>query len=278
MLDAMRVDASALADEAFGFAASLEAFTRGALRAGEVACAFVVEHLRARSGHRLLQAPRGEPLACDAAHPLARLIAEHNLRCLPESGARALVAWASDARDVDLLRRVPLPRDVLALQARRRRCVSLLDEAPDGDPLAFALHDLEHLEKFVDPEHHDGQVGFFASTAAALEHPRWRDLERGLDARWAKDQDHVLADMNGSAAFLFVALKSRLKLAVMRREGVSRDTVDARADAAFDEAREALLDAYALTGPTREAARAFASRHDDPSLGEALVRAFVARA
>jgi hypothetical protein len=273
----MSAAASALEDDTFGFAASLQAFARGAVRAGEVACAFVVEHLHARSGRRLLQAPRPKPLACDAAHPCARLIAERNLRCLPETAARALVAWASDARDVDLLRRVPHPRHVLALQAKRRRCVSLLDEGA-GDPLAFALHDLEHLEKFVDPEHHEGQVGFFASTAAALDHPRWRDVERGLDARWAADRDHVLADMNGSAAFLFVALKSRLKLAVMRREGVGRDAGDARADAAFDEARQALLDAYALAGPARDAARAFASRHDDPSLGETLVRAFVARA
>jgi hypothetical protein len=236
--------------------------------AGEIACAFVVERLRERSGWRLLQAPRKRPLPCKSKHPAARLLAEKNLKNLPESAARGLVAWASRERDVDLLREVPAPRHVLALQARRRRCVSLLDDTLTKDPLAFALHDLEHLEKFVDPEHHEGQVGFFGATAAALEHPRWADVERGLDARWATDRDHVLADMNGSAAFLFVALKSRLKLAVARSRG----------QVAFDEAREALLDAYALTGGERDAARTFASRHDDPRLGEALLLAFVGRA
>jgi hypothetical protein len=68
---------------------------------------------------------------------------------------------------------------VLALQARGRRCVCLLDDAAalaHGDPrhrdgLAFALHDLCHLEKFVAPEHHAGQVGFFRLVERALETP-----------------------------------------------------------------------------------------------------------
>jgi hypothetical protein len=234
--------------------------------AGEIACAFVVERLRERAGPRLLQAPRRTPLPCSSKHPAAELLARRNLRCLPESAARALVAWASCDRDVDLLRRVPTPRDVLALQARRRRCVSLLSDAETKDPLAFALHD---LEQFVDPEHHEGQVGFFAATAAALEHPRFGDVERGLDARWESDRDHVLSDMNGSAAFLFVALKSRLKLAVARRGDD---------EGSFEAAREALLDAYEFSGDGREAARVFASRQDDPRLGATLLAAFVARA
>src|ERR1700759_853346 len=98
------------------------------MEAGEIACDFVLERLRARSGPRLLQAPRKEPLRCASDHPAAQLIAQRRLKFLPETAARALVAWASRDRDVDLLRQVPAPRHVLALQACRRRCVSLLDE------------------------------------------------------------------------------------------------------------------------------------------------------
>ena len=36
---------------------------------------------------------------------------------------------------------------------------------------------------------------------------------------WADDRDHVLADMNGSCAFLYVVLRNKVKLAVRRRTG-----------------------------------------------------------
>ena len=251
------------------FAAALDDLQIGAVRAGEVACAFVVEHLAARAGRRLIQARRSPALPCDAAHPAARLVAERHLLRLPELAARALVGWAAGQRDAELLRCVPTPRRVLELQARGRRCVSLLDDAPGRDPLDFALHDLTHLEKFSEPAHRAGQIGFFAATARAIAHPRWADLERGLDARWSTERDHVLADMNGSAAFLFVALKSRAKLAVARRVSGSAAGGDAWSDAL-----EALLDAYALNGEARDAARRFGSRNDEALLGERLLHAF----
>jgi NAD(P)-dependent dehydrogenase (short-subunit alcohol dehydrogenase family) len=57
--------------------------------------------------------------------------------------------------------------------------VCLLDDAAalaHGDPrhpngLSFALHDLCHLEKFVDPEHHRGQVGtgMYSACKAGIE-------------------------------------------------------------------------------------------------------------
>ena len=89
-----------------------------------------------------------------------------------------------------LLFEISPARRVLALQARGRRCVCLLDDAvalAHGDPrhpdgLAFALHDLCHLEKFVAPEHHAGQVGFFRLVGRALETPALAALDRELDA------------------------------------------------------------------------------------------------
>src|SRR5262249_19871620 len=138
------------------------------------------------------------------------------------------------------------PRALLAMQARGRRCVSLLEDADappgpraayGGGGLGFAVHDLCHLEKFSDPAHHVGQVGFFAAVERATIDPRWAEVERGFDARWADERDHVLADMNGSPVFLFVVLRNKVKLAARRRVAEARGAPCRRGALDADEAR-----------------------------------------
>ena len=188
-----------------------------------VACAYIEARVRRASGTRWLQGPRVPPLQTPpaGASPSVKLFAEHRLHRVPSAVARALVAWARGERLVDLLYRVPTPREVVALQARGRRCVSLLDDgiptAPHADGLAFALHDLCHLEKFTDPEHYEAQIGFSWLVSRAMDKPGWAELERDFDPLWEADRDHVIADMNRSAVFLLLALKSKLKIAVRRR-------------------------------------------------------------
>jgi hypothetical protein len=107
------------------------------------------------------------------------VFAERRVRGVPEDVVRGLFAWERGGRPADLLFAVPTAFEVLARQARGRRCVGLLDDAAaraHGDPrhpsgLAFALHDLCHLEKFVAPEHHAGQVGFFGAVERAFASP-----------------------------------------------------------------------------------------------------------
>jgi hypothetical protein len=177
------------------------------------ACRFVVERVRAAAGRRWRQGARRPPLPCASTAPEARLLAERRLCGVPEPAARALVAWADGRRPALLLREEPTPRQVLALTARGRRPVSLLARA---DGLAFALHDLCHLEKFADPAHHTAQVRLFARLDALVDGPEWAALEAGLDGDWRAHRDHVLADMNGAAAYLFVVLRARLRDACAR--------------------------------------------------------------
>lgn len=264
--------------------------------AATLACVYIEARVRRASGRRWLQGPQvpALPAPPPGAPPSVRLFAEHRLHRVPSAAARALVAWARGERRVDLLFHVPTSREVVSLQARGRRCVSLLEDgvptAPHEDGLAFVLHDLCHLEKFADPEHYEAQVGFFALVNRAIADPGWPLLEAGLDPLWAVDRDHVISDMNGSAVFLLLALKSKLKIAVRRR--VARERGDHRAaygplspeeQGAWDDALEMLLGLLDLRGAVRDAARALSEKgsataagvtiHDHlRALGEAAAR------
>jgi hypothetical protein len=266
------------------FPEALAAYRDRRLPPAELACVYVAGRVREIGGPRWLQSARKIPLPCASASAAVRLFAERHLHKIPDVVPRALVAWADGRRPVDLWLTAPTPRNVLALQARGRRCVSLL-EAAASDPLAFAVHDLCHLEKFVDPAHHAAQVGFFAAVDRAIDGRGWAALEQGLDDRWERDRDHVLADMNGAGVFLFVVLKNHLKLAVRRMVAAARGTppsllpagpLDAAEASAFGERLDVLLDLLDLGEEAAAAARALSSRRDSAAAAATLEARFQA--
>ena len=228
----------------------------------ETTAAFLLERVRAARG-ALWDEGRGRvPALAPPSGPALQTLAERRVRGVPEAVVRGLFAWDRGERPVDLLFEIPSARRLLALQARGRRSVCLLDDAAalaHGDPrhpdgLTFALHDLCHLEKFVDPEHHAGQVGFFRIVERALDTPAMIALDARLDDTWRADRDYVIADMNGSAVFLFAALKMKLTMAVRRRLQLD----------AVEPALEVLLGAMDLPDEVREAARVVSPRRDRP--------------
>jgi hypothetical protein len=249
------------------------AHAEGRVGDAELACTYVAARVHRAGGARWLQAQRTTPHPTTSRALAVRLFADRELWRMPRAVPSALCAWADGERRVDLLFEVPTPRELLRLQSRGRRCVSLLDDgvptAPHEDGLAFAVHDLCHLEKFVDAAHHTEQVGFFALLDRALDHPRFAALEATLDPAWIDDRDHVLADMNGSAVFLFLVLKNKLKLAVRRRiarrRGVAAPLggpLDAQETEACEGAYTTLHDALELPSEAAIAAQALSSRHD----------------
>jgi hypothetical protein len=257
-------------------------FAEGLMPPAELAARYLVARVRREAPRSWLQGPRRPALdAGEDAPEAVRLFATREIYRLPRAVAHALTAWSAGRREVEVWFSLPSPREVLAMQARGARCVSLLaDEDVPAGPiaglprahaygsggLAFAVHDLCHLEKFFDPETHREQRGFFAALDRALADPRFQALEASFDAAWPGERDAVLSDMNGSCAFLFVVLRSKIKLAIRRRiaaargEECRRGEMDAEEARAYDEAMEVLLDALGLHGEARDAALSLTAR------------------
>ena len=221
----------------------------------ERAAGFVLERVRAARG-RLWDEGARPPVTDDCPPGAAALdvFATRRVRGVSPVVAHALLAWARGERPVDLLSAVAPAREILRRQAAGRRCVALLDDdaaRAHGDPrhpdgLSFALHDLCHLEKFVAPEHHRGQVGFFRAVARAFASAEIAALERGFDASWRADRDYVIADMNGSAVFLFSVLKMRLAMAIRRQRAVATGRPAPSSGGLAEDERAALLPVLTL--------------------------------
>src|SRR6185503_10719345 len=102
---------------------------RGVKTAAETTAAFLLERVRAARGG-LWDEGRGrvQPLTSPSG-PALQTFAERRIRGVPEAVVRGLFAWDRGERPVDMLFEVPAARRLLALQARGRRCVCLVEDA-----------------------------------------------------------------------------------------------------------------------------------------------------
>jgi hypothetical protein len=256
----------------------------------ETTAGFLLERVRAAKGRMWDQGAR--PATEAPAGEALRLFASRRVRGIPEAVAQGLLAWARGGRPALLVERIPAAREILRRQSQGQRPVALIDDEAaraHGDPrhpdgLSFALHDLCHLEKFVAPEHHRGQVGFFRAVDRALDDPALAALEAGFDEQWRSDRDYVIADMNGSPIFLFALLKMRMNMAVRRQRAAARGTPAPTAgpldDAEHAALRPALLTLFQALGFPPElspAAFAVSARKDCPAEARRLLDHFEAR-
>jgi hypothetical protein len=248
---------------------------------------YVISRVQHASGARWLQGKRTPPLdvRCDDDDFSLDVVAQQRLRGVCERAHAAIVHWANDERDVVLMVEAPTPRALISMQARGRRCVTLLGDvdadARDDAGLEFAVHDLCHLEKFVEPAHHRGQVGFFRAFDAAIATDAWRALDARLDDAWRKDFESVVADMNGSAVFLLAALQMRLRMASRRRlareRGVAPPThgaLDRDEARAYHDDLDLLCDALGWDTSLRACARVLSTRRDEPAAATTLLARF----
>lgn len=134
---------------------------------------------------------------------LAQWFARYQFVGVSARASTALLRWLQRAWPLRLREDVPDPVEILRLQARGERAVTVLTEWPrlcqpvlgKRDGFAFFLHDLEHAHRFFhDPVLHDAQRTFFAGLAALH--------ERGVFARYLEDAvfmkkfHYLISDMN----------------------------------------------------------------------------------
>lgn len=257
---------------------ALSRFQKQEISPAELASHYLVERVWRRFGRRWRQAKREKPLSFASSSDLFALISTWRLCGVPEPAARALCSWGEGKRPIRLLFTIPSPLEILTMQSRGERCLSLLEDAavpaPHRDGLDFALHDLCHVEKFVDPEHYHGQVGFFSMLARAIRRPEWQELDKSLDDTWRSDLERVMADMNGSPIFLWVALKAGLRPALHRREHPNEPFQPQEESPLYRETLTHLLAWFGFPPEVQEDARLVNDRHSHREASQRLARFF----
>jgi hypothetical protein len=240
------------------------------LEKAERCAQFLIDGAVAKVGKKAWQGRWDCPFPMPKGSPALAELAKRRIYRVPFRAIRSLCAWANGCR-LQLLEHVPSDRHVLDLQSWGSRCVSLLATSDPTrypeHPLDFCVHDLCHLDKFLEPPLYAEQVGFFSSLQAVLDNAQWRRIESDLDDEWIAGRGRVAADMNGSPIYLFAMLKMQLKLAARRSEarmpGDERDGVHELSRIAALE--DGLLRALNWHGELKLAGQEISARRDSPS-------------
>ena len=164
----------------------------------------------------------------------------------------ALVQWLRGAWPLILREDIPKPLDVLRMQARGTRAVTLITAWPrarepvlnKSDAFAFFRHDLEHAYKFYhSPALYAGQCAFFARLETAFD--RGVFVPHFDDAEFVARFHYLMSDMNTHPEHSRQYLRAILIEYYRRRE---RKTVTERLNAAAERAIENVM--RALETPT----------------------------
>lgn len=164
----------------------------------------------------------------------------------------ALVQWLRGAWPLILCEDIPSPLDVLRMQARGTRAVTVLTAWPrahepvlnKSDAFAFFRHDLEHAYKFYhSPALYTGQCAFFARLETAFD--RGVFVPHFDDAEFVARFHYLMSDMNTHPEHSRQYLRAILIEYYRRRE---RKTVTEWLNAAAERAIENVM--RALETPT----------------------------
>lgn len=201
-----------------------------------------------------------------------------------------MVNWSLRKRPCKLMHTIPSPMQVLRMQASGERVVTVflrleelsrMHNSPlvysEGmqdhckDPLAFTLHDLFHMENYMDSRIHLEQCGFFACILRLPLGPKsFFCTTCKLDELFWQHLEYAISDMNCFLPHLLQYVLAKMLAAVER---------ESSEDAVFE--RTSTIWTLFLTeigmepeSPAREAAEsmlllAFKRRADQPSLSAA---------
>jgi hypothetical protein len=146
------------------------------------------------------------------------LFSFYNLKAIPESINRTMIHWYQDSWSIEMLEHIPTPRELLRLQVKNTRCITVITDPNEidsfvlatRDPLSFVLHDLMHADQFFSQiESQKGQLGFYHLINSIYDQPELRNLLKN-DANFKKEFEYVASDMNAYVIHLFKCLKSSI--------------------------------------------------------------------
>ncbi|WP_413557764.1 hypothetical protein [Bdellovibrio sp. HCB209] len=181
-----------------------------------VSCREVVETLRPTLPESLRHAKSLRLFDNDDG--FVTLFSAHSWRSIPFSVQRSLACWEAGLYPLQLMTRLPSELEVLEMQARGERVVSMLIEADQiknfveegRDVLGFIVHDLIHADHFFhDPRKAQAQIHFCQHLLKVLELPQIQTMLT-TDAVFRKEFHYLMSDMNSVPLHLLKTLKAVL--------------------------------------------------------------------
>ncbi|MBI3898029.1 MAG: hypothetical protein HY308_07000 [Gammaproteobacteria bacterium] len=186
----------------------------------------------------------------DAAARLAELLERYDLREVRRRVNIALVGWLRGAWQLTLCEHVPDTREVLRMQTRGTRPVTLIADYPrllapvhdKADAFAFVCHDLEHAWQFFhDPTQHIAQRQFAQRLDRAIEQGTFATYV--ADPVFAEKFAYLAADMNTHVMHSLQYLRAILLEFYLRAEGkATHERLSAAARVAIDRCLAGLCD------------------------------------
>lgn len=139
------------------------------------------------------------------------------LKSTPPSVNRALLNFSTNKYPLELMFKIPTPREVLDQQKNGRRCLTLITKERqmkdyilgERDYLGFCLHDLIHADHFYHSNlSYQGQLGLYRLLAL--------EMDKGVFDRLLENEkfeaefEYIIADMNAYPIHLLKCLKSAI--------------------------------------------------------------------
>jgi hypothetical protein len=148
----------------------------------------------------------------EGIHSLQEIFSTFALKSTPLSVNRAILEWSQENYGLELMFKIPSPREVLDQQKRGRRCVTtVLDKRVSSyilgerDALSFTMHDLIHADHFYhNNDCYRGQLGVYGLLDKTFS---YFDLTH---KEFADEFEYIIADMNAYAIHLLKCLKSAM--------------------------------------------------------------------
>ncbi len=137
--------------------------------------------------------------------------------------SRIKITTAAGRRPVELFFDMPTAQQILDQQIIGKRCLTIFVKKEElnktiKDPyppfeektvLKFMVHDIQHMEKFVEPKLYSEQVATFSLLKRVPSHPFFANY----DKQWQEDYDHAISDMNTCCTHTLMFFKAKWILA-----------------------------------------------------------------